>query len=106
MPEQLRPYETAKAFYGIIREPVTRYGSGPKDLSDLGADVSLKIDEIIKKNIIVNWETNMDVQNRMRNEIEDFLFELKATHGLDLEFDDIDAIMEDCLEVAKVRYRS
>jgi len=27
---------------------------------------------------IVNWETNADVQNQMRNLIEDYLFELKA----------------------------
>lgn len=105
-PEQLKPYETAKAFYGVIREPMAKYGSGPKSRSDLNANISLKIDEIIKEHIIINWENNSDVKNIMRNEIEDYLLGLKESHGMDLDFDDIDSIMEDCLEVAKVRYRS
>jgi type I restriction enzyme R subunit len=55
---------------------------------------------------IVNWETNTDVQNQMRNLLEDYLFELKGKHGVTLAFEDIDAIMEQCLDIARVRYRT
>jgi len=64
------------------------------------------MDKIIRDRLIVNWENNTDVQNQMRTAIEDFLFELKDKHQLDLSFDDIDLIMEQCLDVAKVRYQS
>jgi len=40
----------------------------------------------------------------MRTAIEDYLFELKDEHGLDLTFEDIDSIMEQCLDIARVRY--
>ncbi len=39
----------------------------------------------------------------MRNAIEDRLFELKDETGAALSLEDIDTIMERCLEVAKVR---
>ncbi len=42
----------------------------------------------------------------MRNLIEDFLFELKDKHGIALTFDDIDATMEQCLDIARVPYRT
>jgi type I restriction enzyme R subunit len=106
LPEKIRPYETATAFYGVVREPVAKYGVSPKELSDLGVDVSLKIDEIIRKNIIVNWEDDTDTKNKMRNEIEDYLIDLKNSRGFKLDYDDIDAIMEDCIEIAKVRYKT
>jgi len=69
-------------------------------------EASLGMDKIIRDRLIVNWENNTDVQNQMRTAIEDFLFELKDKHQLDLSFDDIDLIMEQCLDVAKVRYQS
>ena len=64
------------------------------------------IDRIISQLRIVNWEDNVDVQNKMRNQIEDYLFELKDEHDLDLNFERIDEIMEQCLDIAKARYRS
>ena len=36
--------------------------------------------------------------------IEDYLFELKDKHEFDLTFEDIDHILETCLDIAKVRY--
>jgi len=53
----------------------------------------------------VNWTTNTDVQNRMRNHIEDALFDAKSSTGFDLSFDEIDLILEKCLDIARRRYR-
>jgi len=39
----------------------------------------------------------------MRNKIEDILFEIKNEYLLDLSYKDIDSIMEQCLDIAKVR---
>ena len=40
----------------------------------------------------------------MKNKIEDFLFELKDRNEFELSFDDVDKIMDECLEIAKVKY--
>ena len=39
----------------------------------------------------------------MRNEMEDYLFDLKERYEIDLTFDDIDTIMEQCIDIFKVR---
>jgi len=44
------------------------------------------------------------IVTQMRNEIEDALFELKEEHGIELSFDDIDKIMDECIDIAKARY--
>ena len=96
----------AVAFFGTMEERLAKCEREGVDLVAVRAEASIGIDDIIQERRIVNWENNTDVQNRMRTAIEDFLFELKDAHGIDLSFDDIDDIMEKCLEIAKVRYPS
>jgi type I restriction enzyme R subunit len=103
IPEQLRHHEVARAFYGVVRQALAPHANG-KDLKSAGADAALAIDEIIRREKIVNWTTNRDVQNRMKNEIEDYLFRLKEEQGVALTFEEIDGILERCLEIARVRY--
>mgnify|MGYP000592227971 CR=1 FL=1 len=55
------------------------------------------------KNRIVGWTDNPDIQNQIRTKIEDYLFEAKARLNLHLSFEQIDAIMEGCIEIARVR---
>ena len=105
-PDTLRNRPVAVAFFGTMEERLAKHGREGLDLVALRTEASLKIDDIIREFRIVNWENNADVKNRMRNAIEDYLFEQKDEHGIDLSFDDIDDIMEKCLEIAKVRYPS
>ena len=63
-----------------------------------------RIDEIIQAEKIVSWTSNADVQNRMKNQIEDYLHDLKQETGLSLTFEDIDLILEKCLDIARRRY--
>ncbi len=104
LPEAIRQRDVAKAFYGVVREALASHGGG-SDLKEVIADVALRIDDAVLRERIVNWTTNTDVQNRMRNDIEDALFDAKSTTGLDLSFDEIDLILEKCLDIARRRYR-
>lgn len=104
IPDTLKNHEVAKAFYGIAQDVLKAHEEWSGSLEDVGTEIALGIDKIIQGNKIVNWENNNDVQNRMRNLIEDYLFEVKDQYGIELSFEDIDQIMEDCLDVAKVRY--
>lgn len=106
IPKQLEHHEVAKAFYGILLEVFTNYAKEGFDSRNASADAGLKVDEIVKENQIVNWVNNVDIQNRMKGAIEDYLFELKEEHGIDLTFEDIDRILELCLDIARVRYPS
>ena len=103
IPETLRYKETAKAYYGVVREAMESYGTESSSTSKAAEKTSLVIDEIIKRLRIVNWSTNTDIQNQMRNKIEDYLFEIKNEYKMELTFEEIDSIMEQCLDIAKAR---
>ena len=102
IPAELEHHDIAKAYYGIINSTLTRFNDDGK-LSHRFAEASLEIGSVINNNRIVNWTTNIDIQNRMKSEIEDCLFELKESTGLEITFEDMDAIMDQCIDVAKVR---
>jgi type I restriction enzyme R subunit len=103
IPEALNGKEVPKAFYGSIKKVLDKHDDEKDKIYDFGVDVAIGIDEILEKKRIVNWSTNLDIQNQMRNQMEDFLFDMKDKHGLELSFDDIDEIMEQCLDIFKVR---
>ena len=103
IPSALEHREVAKAYYGVVLRVLESRAQDHERAAALSADVALRIEEIIDRRRIVSWAANTDVQNRMRTEIEDSLFELKESAGLELTFDDIDEIMERSLDIARVR---
>ena len=105
VPEIIRDNDVAKAYFGSVRDVLSgRDGASSKeDVAQVAAQIGLKVDEIVDHLKIVNWVSNPDVQNRMRQAIEDYLFEVNQGSSLGLSFDEIDAILDDCLEIAKER---
>lgn len=101
LPESLKHYDVAKAFYGVVLQRIKEQASEVKDIS---AEIALKIDQAIINNKYVDWLKNDDLQNKMINEIEDILFEVKGAYGLNLSFDDIDFIIEQSMSIARKRY--
>ena len=67
------------------------------------ARAALEVENIVERNRIVNWVDNIDVQNRMRIEIEDMLFDWKEQEGIELTFEEIDRILDQSIDVARVR---
>ncbi|MCD6388980.1 MAG: type I restriction endonuclease subunit R [Desulfobulbaceae bacterium] len=103
IPNKLQSHDVAKAYFGSLKEILARLDNSRDDFENLIADVTLAIDEIIEHNRIVNWISDKDTQNRMRNEIEDLLFEFKDKNDLEMTFEDMDKIMEQCLDIARLR---
>lgn len=117
MPEELRNHGDARAYYRVlgqilnpnskseddepgIREAHPSYGRG-----DPTIDMALSIERIIDQKRIRDWMHNEDVQQQMTDAIDDYLFELRDTGGLDLDTADMDAIIERCLDIARKRAR-
>lgn len=102
-PEQLAGKEVALAYYGSINDVLDKVSGNGSDSKMPAIEASLAFDRIIENRRIVNWTTNPDVQNRMRQEMEDYLFELKERNGLKIGFAQIDEIVNECLDIARVR---
>ena len=110
VPQELENREVAQAFFGVLNEvlagtdpgQVTGEKSTPFDVK-WTANAALGIDSLIQKHKIVNWTNNSDVQNQMKNAIEDFLHEVEPDDGA-LSFEAIDLLLEKCLDIARRRY--
>lgn len=104
VPPQLQHHDVARAFYGVllnILSPYARHGFDPKRT---GAEAGLHIDALVREHTIVNWVNNLDIHNQIKGAIEDYLFELKEAHGFDLTFEEVDRLLDQCLDIARVRY--
>jgi len=77
--------------------------SASATMTELLAEVACDIERIIRKHAIVRWRDNTDAQNAMRNDLDDLLFSLQRTKGLSIGFDQMDAILEAILRIARNR---
>ena len=103
IPETLLNKPEARAFFGVLSEVFEN--SFGKEIAiqqkDVLANIGIDISKIIEKLIIRDWKKNIDVIKEMENEVEDYLMAHRKSLGVDITFDDLDAILEKCLKVAK-----
>ena len=103
LPTDLNGRDVASALFGVVKDVFATHADKQLDMKAIGAAAALRIDDIIQSKRIVNWTNNADVQNQMQTAIEDYLHELEGS-GLELSFDEIDLILEKCLDIARRRY--
>lgn len=126
VPDVLKQNDLSRALFGALKEQVgpvspaagseegkalredgPAYGGSskvttpPADAVLAGAAVSM--DQIIRKHAVVRWRENVDAQNRMRNDLDDFLFDLQKKSGFALSYAQMDAIIEAVLRIAMHR---
>lgn len=113
LPDELQHNNAAKAYYGLALETYRRaFGDAPVDLKQLALDTAWAFDGIINRTLIidgqvlVDWQQKSDIIGRMKIELEDYLIdEVKRKYGLAFSFDDMDVIIDGCVEVAKLWIR-
>jgi type I restriction enzyme, R subunit len=123
-PDILKERDLARAFFGALKDkiPATQtpapglssgtsvredspvYGSGyspaPPPLEQILAEAACTMEDIIRSHRVVRWRENADAQNRMRNALDDYLFELQKKKGVVLTLSQMDAIIESALQIA------
>ncbi|HEX8465315.1 MAG TPA: type I restriction endonuclease subunit R [Abditibacterium sp.] len=102
-PPALADEPIAQAFYGLLR-PVLETHLEPGALDDSAARWALRTDATIRRRLIVHWARNIDLQNQLKIELGDEWFDLAAAEGFSLAGEEIDALAERIMEVAKRRY--
>ena len=63
--------------------------------------VATQVLKLIRKHCRVGWRDSVDIQNRMRNEVDDYLFELQDQGGIKLSIAEMDEFIEASLEILK-----
>jgi type I restriction enzyme R subunit len=97
----------ATADDGVVREDGPAYGADipPRKpaADEVLAEAAFEMEKIIRKHAVVRWRENVDAQNRMRNDLDDFLFDLQKQKGVVLSFVQMDAIIENVIRIAMHR---
>jgi type I restriction enzyme R subunit len=104
LPEALKNRDVAIAFYHVSKEVLEKRDEFKGDSKAISAEIGLKIDDLIQSHLIVDWRRDEDIKNAMKNDIEDFLVELREKQKLGLSFSEIDSIMEQSLRIAESSY--
>lgn len=104
-PEIIKENRNAQAFYGVTKDILseTRETAASYDTNTLG-NLASRMDEIIKEHQKVDWHDNVEIHNRIAQELDDLLFDFKEKYNLDIDFDTIDKIIEQIKTVALRRY--
>jgi type I restriction enzyme R subunit len=101
VPEILKTRDVARSYYDVIRDQFGATGLSVPEVD--AAALAALVDDTIRAKRKVDWADDTDVQNQMKIAIEDELFAFKKAHGLDLDFDTIDRILDRVVDVARRR---
>lgn len=112
IPEQLKDRDVAKAFYGLTVEALLEKIQDNVVRKEIATQTALQIDNLIQDSVldngkpIIDWQYKTNITGKLLIEIGDYLIdEVRDKYNVDLSFKDMDKIAEDCIEVAKIRYK-
>jgi type I restriction enzyme, R subunit len=104
LPDAIRGNDDGQAFFGIL-EGVLATDDGKLIGADEVAAIALKIIDIIKSHHIVDVWSNDIAQNRMRNAIDDYFFDiLRDERGIALPVEVMDDIELRIMNLARARF--
>lgn len=102
-PENIKKSQNAQAFYGVSKEIINE-SNDLSDKDELIGELALRIEDIIGVHSKVDWHDNMEVHNRIAQELDDLLYDFAKDNDLNLDFKQIDKIIESVKTVALRRY--
>jgi type I restriction enzyme R subunit len=112
IPDQLRDKDVAKAFYGLTLEALSDKIQDDLIRKEISIQTALNIDELIQASVldngkpIIDWQFKTNITGKLLIEIGDYLIdEVRDKYNVDISFEEMDKIADDCLEVAKIRYK-
>ncbi len=101
LPKELTYHTEAPAYYGILGESLGEYRTSADERKELATEMALAIQKIVDARKKRDWPSMEDVIKAMQNDIDDYLFDLERSRGLKFPPEEMDAIIERCIAVAK-----
>ena len=102
-PGDLSRYRHAPAYYGALREQLGSYGAAVDDTQL--AEAAIRQEEIIESYKVMDWAGNLDVKQAIRRALDDHFYALERELDLTLSSEELDALIEQVLEIAIARDR-
>jgi type I restriction enzyme R subunit len=112
IPEALKDKDVAKAFYGLTVEALNEKIQDDAIRKEISTQAALSIDEMIQQAVldngkpIIDWQYKTNITGKLQIEIGDYLIdEVRDRYNIALSFGELDKIANECIEVAKIRYK-
>ncbi len=113
IPETLKDKDIAKAFYGLCVESLNDIIQDSTVRKEISTQAALSIDEVIRKAVldngtpIIDWQFKTNITGKLQIDIGDyFIDEVRDKYNINLSFGEMDELANQCIEVAKLRYKS
>jgi type I restriction enzyme R subunit len=108
VPDEVKSDDNAVAMYHVLANAVHGFAAPQSvDMEPILSSAAIQLVEIVKDLRVVNWTENPDVQNAMRNRMDDFFFDhVRGEYGIELSPEQIDTIVDSVLRVARARMAS
>lgn len=98
LPEKIESQKGSDIFYRNLRPQLESL----KLDEDLYISIVLDVFTIIKNEAIVDWYKNMDVKRKMRNSIDDYLYDVvKGEKGIEIDNDHIRIVIDTVMQLAE-----
>lgn len=104
IPAEIEYNNAAKAYFGLCLELYKDLVEDKSaDIRNLALDTAKRFDEIVRRDLVVDWQNNSTLIGQMKIQMEDYLIdEVKRVYEIPLTFDHIDLLVDRCVEVAKL----
>ena len=110
VPNAIQEKPNAIAFYNLINAVLENSFSNTSEPKDVQAQTALEVEECIKKSVyesdtlIIDWQTNTEIEKEIKNNLDDLLFEKQQQYDTQFSFDKIDEVIEEVIKIAKLKY--
>lgn len=112
IPSELNGRDVAKAFFGLTAQALSEKIQDDSIRIQLAVQTALTIDDLIQKAVIdngkpiIDWQYKTNITGKLLIDIGDHLIdEVRDKYHIDMSFQEMDDIAENCIEVAKIRYK-
>ena len=105
MPDAIKGNDDGQAFFGILEGALVTSDGTPIDKEE-AATIALTVIDIIKAHHIVDVWSNDIAQNKMRNAIDDYFFDvLRGKKGIELPVEVMDDLeLKMIMDLARARF--
>lgn len=99
LPTQLARYQHAATYYGAIREQLATFGLNDERI----AEIAIAQEQIIEANKATDWTNNLDVQKKIKRQLDHHFYDVEKAVGAQFDLDQIDVLIDQVVEIAKAR---
>lgn len=104
-PSNIDADNDAKVFYGIVSDVFAKYHSSPDEIfKEKVGDLSISINKAVRELARVDWRYNTAIHKKMRQALDDLIWDFAEEYNLALPVEQIDLLLESIMKTAMSRY--